>query len=233
MPSAALAALALLPLPLLLWRLLRRWRILCDAYPTPRERPLLDLSRVWVVGHAGSGKSTTARRLAARFGTHAWIDLDELHWLHGWRERPDEEMGRLLRGAMGEKGKRWVISGNYTRPPCGELLRATATAVVWVRPPFAQLLRQLVWRTFDRAVLGTRCCNGNRESIWTTLCTRESILYYVWSRAERVDAKLTRLLGGMRPGAGTAILRSRAEVDTFVATGLAGTKLATAIATES
>ena len=210
-----------------LWPLWRRWCILCAAQPTPQERQLRDLSRVWIVGHTGSGKSTTARRLAARLGTHTWIDLDELHWLPKWRERPDEEMGQLLRKAMrnaggeGAEHQRWVVSGNYTRPPCGALLRTTATAVVWVRPRFTQLLRQLVWRTLDRAVFGTPCCNGNRESLWTTLCTRDSILYYAWSRAQLVDAKLTRLLDSMRHGTGALILRSRAEVDTFVTTAQA------------
>ena len=39
------------------------------------------------LGLSGTGKTTTARRMAAKLGA-LHVDLDELHWLPGWQQRP-------------------------------------------------------------------------------------------------------------------------------------------------
>ena len=57
------------------------------------------------------------------------VDLDELHWLPGWQERPGDEMVAMLAEQLAAApGGRWVVSGNYTRF-VGSYMRAAATAL--------------------------------------------------------------------------------------------------------
>ena len=46
------------------------------------------MDRIAIVGSSGAGKSTLARRLQRERG-HAWLELDALHHLPGWRPRPE------------------------------------------------------------------------------------------------------------------------------------------------
>jgi adenylate kinase family enzyme len=68
------------------------------------------MRRVHVVGTTGSGKSTVGAALAARLGV-AHVELDALHWLPGWKERPNEEFQALVEQALTADG--WVFDGNY------------------------------------------------------------------------------------------------------------------------
>ena len=69
----------------------------------------------------------------------------------------------------------------------GDVLLEHATALVWLRPPFATRYTCLVWRTLVRSVLGLECCNGNKEKpLWHhLLAPRDSILYWSWTLAPR------------------------------------------------
>lgn len=156
-----------------------------------------DLTRVWVVGHSGTGKTTTARRMAEKLGA-LHIDLDELHWLPGWKGRPDAEMHAMLLKQLGTAPEgRWVVSGNYTRV-VGQWMREHATALVWMRPGFYANQRQLWWRTAKRWINGGTVCNGNVECLSNILQLNiESILYYGWFRFESTETKLQAIANSM------------------------------------
>jgi adenylate kinase family enzyme len=70
------------------------------------------VQRVSVVGTSGSGKSILARELARALDVPV-VELDALHWLPGWAERPDEEFAAAV--AQAAAGERWVIDGNYSK----------------------------------------------------------------------------------------------------------------------
>ena len=164
----------------------------------PLPQPLrADLTRVWVVGHSGTGKTTTARRMAAKLGA-LHVDLDELHWLPGWQQRPADEMVAMLEAQLAAApAGRWVVSGNYTRI-VGPVMREAATALVWCCPAFWANQRQLWWRTAARWLQGSRCCNGNVETPANILqLNSESILYYGWWFYDRTARKLQALADEM------------------------------------
>lgn len=196
---------------------------LAHARPAGEAHPAqANLTRVWVVGHSGTGKTTTARLLAEKLGA-LHVDLDELHWLPGWRQRPDAEMlAMLVEQLDAAPSGRWVVSGNYTRIIAPWMAEHT-TALVWMRPGFYANQRQLWRRTAKRWLDGGTVCNGNVESVANILQLNiESILYYGWVYFDATEAKLQALAnslvaeGRIRPQ-DVLMPRSLTEADELVA----------------
>jgi hypothetical protein len=183
--------------------------------PTVRLHAAHNLSRVWVVGRSGSGKSTAAEQLSLKLGV-VWVDLDELGWLPGWKSRSRADLANALEAALSGHDS-WVVSGNYTKA-CGPVLARDVTTVVWLQLPHFLRLRQLVWRTFvTRWLLGGRCCNGNKESLLTTLFSKDSILYWALYGEHGSEVRLAKVLNEtLNVDAETVVLRSRAEVEAFI-----------------
>lgn len=92
------------------------------------------MQRISVVGTSGSGKSTLARELARALDAPV-VELDALHWLPGWAERPDEEFAVAV--AQAAAGERWVIDGNYSKL-VQPLVWDRADTVVWLDLPRAR-----------------------------------------------------------------------------------------------
>ena len=175
------------------------------------RQPASDLRRVWVVGASGTGKSTVAKELAARLNV-PWIDLDELYWLPGWQPRDGSEMCTLL-GQRLSATNGWVVSGNYTSRVTATMAGHGVTALVWVRPSPIVQVQQLLWRTFvTRWLLGNTCCNGNRESLWQTCFSRDSIFFMAWKQSWGVDAKALAVVEQLNASVGVSLLRSRQDV---------------------
>jgi len=68
------------------------------------------MERVMIIGCAGVGKSTLARKLGALTGLPV-IHLDREHWRPGWVESPTDEWNDRVSELAG--GERWIIDGNY------------------------------------------------------------------------------------------------------------------------
>ncbi|MGV3617840.1 MAG: adenylate kinase [Fimbriimonas sp.] len=131
------------------------------------------MRRVHIRGTSGSGKSTLGQAIAARIRVPA-IQIDD-HWhLPGWKERPLEEFRDRIAGIVAGDG--WVLDGNYTKVT--DLIFARADTVVWLDYPFPIVLRRVIWRTLRRAYRREVICNGNRESIFKSFFTRDSIIWW-------------------------------------------------------
>jgi len=88
--------------------------------------------RIAIIGSTGSGKSTLATSLAAKL-TIPHTELDNLHWLPGWRERSNEEFRELVDLATQETA--WVIDGGYS--VVRDLVWGRADVIVWLNYSFA------------------------------------------------------------------------------------------------
>ena len=96
-----------------------------------------------VLGGAGSGKSTTARRLGDRFGLPV-VHVDHMYWAPGWTERPRDETDRLARAAA--EAEAWVFDGNHLRS--ADHRAARADLIVFLDLPLHIRLFRILWRSW-------------------------------------------------------------------------------------
>src|SRR3989338_1002761 len=68
------------------------------------------MKRILVIGSAGAGKSTFAKRLHEKLGLPL-IHLDQHYWRPGWVKPEKIEWERKVKELLG--GESWIIDGNY------------------------------------------------------------------------------------------------------------------------
>jgi adenylate kinase family enzyme len=132
------------------------------------------MKRIVVIGTTGSGKTTLAKNLAAKL-EFVHIDLDDLHWLPDWQERPSDDFRRLLTESI--RAEKWVVAGNYSSKS-QDITWPQADTLIWIDLPFWPNFRQLLRRTFRRAYTGEMICNGNTETLGKQFFTKDSILLW-------------------------------------------------------
>ena len=70
------------------------------------------MERVLLIGNAGAGKTTFARKLADKCDLPL-VHLDQLYWRGEWEHLPREEFDAVLQVEL-EKSQ-WIIDGNFNR----------------------------------------------------------------------------------------------------------------------
>ena len=147
------------------------------------------MDRVRVVGSSGSGKTTTARALAARLDVPV-LELDAVHWLPGWQERDPDEFRRLV-SDFASAAPRWVIDGNYNSR-LGDAIDHLVDTVVWLDLPRWRVTSSLVARTLRRSVTRTELWgSGNTERL-PNLFKRdplENIVLWSWTNHSRYSSR--------------------------------------------
>lgn len=133
-----------------------------------------DLKRVVVIGSSCVGKTTFAKRLAAILDVKH-IEIDRLNWLPQWRERPNEELRKLVEQETSAKS--WVVDGNYSR--VRDITWPRATHIVWLDYSFPVVLYRAMRRTIRRAYTKEEVCNGNRETFRQTFFSTDSMILWV------------------------------------------------------
>jgi len=133
-----------------------------------------DMRRVVVIGTSCSGKTTLARRAAGILGV-PHIELDAIHWLPEWQERPTEEFRELT--ALAVTADHWVVDGNYRQ--VRDIVWARATSVIWLNYLFPLVIWRALSRTISRSVGGQVLYSGNKESLRMAFLSRDSIIWWV------------------------------------------------------
>ncbi|KAF9034060.1 AAA domain-containing protein [Panaeolus papilionaceus] len=134
--------------------------------------------RVYILGNSGSGKSTTAKELAAILKVPV-ISMDQIMWGPGWTPSSNEEFQEKLRRKMAESPNGWIADGDYLRKG-SQIAFDDATDVIWLDPPLLLYFPRIIIRTLRRLLhLDPPCCEGCPETVSEAFFSRKSIL--LWS----------------------------------------------------
>lgn len=170
------------------------------------------MKRIVILGVTGSGKTTFGRKLAERLGIPA-TDLDDLHWLPGWKERKTEEFFSLAAEAAGRP--EWVIIGNYSK--VRNAVWPHADTFIWLDYPFLLVFWQLLRRCVMRAIDKNPICNGNVES-WKQLFSKDSLIIWLFTsyNRRRRDYGAIFSAAGNSPNISYIRLRSHKSADDWL-----------------
>ena len=169
-----------------------------------------------MVGSSGSGKTTTAKAIAARLNIPR-LELDAVHWLPDWQERSPEEMRTRAR-EFAESHPRWVIDGNYNGR-LGTHIDDLVDTFVWLDLPRWRVMAALLARTVRRSVTRERLWETNNYERITSLFSWDpykNLMRWSW-----INHHKNRDRYGERARAGEhhwIRLRSRGEVRRFLET---------------
>lgn len=172
-----------------------------------------DILRVSVVGTSGSGKSTFARRLAAKMNA-PHIELDQLYWGPGWSEPADDVFFPKIEAAL--SGDTWVIDGNYKRTQ--PIKWARVQLVIWLDYPLPLTLYRVTTRALSRILTRRELWpgTGNRET-WSKLFGKDSIVRWSYHTHAGNRVKYERTMADPRYAHLTFIrLRSPREAEQFL-----------------
>lgn len=129
--------------------------------------------RIIVQGTSGSGKTILARALSKKLGIEH-TEIDALHHLPDWQDRPTEELRQIIARIVERDS--WIIDGNY-KVVTSEYVRKADT-IVWLDYLFMTVFMRLFFRTVRRLITKEVLWHGNRESFKKSFFSRDSIL--VW-----------------------------------------------------
>ena len=166
-----------------------------------------DVRRILIIGPGGAGKSTLARELGRRLGLEVF-HLDRLYWRPGWVETPRDEWRKTLEGLAARDA--WIMDGNYSGTL--DLRLARSDTVVFLDLPRAVCLwgvlkRRLAYRGAARPDMAEGC----PEEL------RLKFALWVWDYQRRSRPKVLALLAAPAAGQRVIRLRSRREIEQFLA----------------
>jgi adenylate kinase family enzyme len=166
------------------------------------------MNRVLVIGNAGAGKSTFARRLGGALGLPV-IHLDSHFWRPGW-QTPKTTAWRQQLMALAASAA-WVMDGNYIntfdiRMPC-------ADSLVWLDHPRGICMRRVLMRMIrgyrrTRSDLAEGC--PDRFDI--------AFLGYVWTFPEKQWPRIADGISQFGRHLRVVRLACDREVENFLAT---------------
>ena len=165
------------------------------------------MRKVLVIGSGGAGKSIFAKQL----GEHLKIEvlhLDRFYWRSGWTEPPKSEWRKTVEELL--RRDAWIMDGNYS----GTLdLRLGACDTVI----FLDISRVVcLWRVLKR---GLKYRNGSRPDM-AEGCREKldpKFISWVWNYSNRSRPKIVEALRSHSQTKKIIWLRSRSEVETFLA----------------
>mgnify|MGYP004003408379 FL=1 len=158
------------------------------------------------------GKTTLSKALAKRFALE-FIEQDAIRHQANWVELTNDEhiVAALERFKTAPNG--WISDGNYSA--LREAVVAESDTVIVLALPW----RVMVWRTFKRTfwrgISRKELWNGNRENLFLTFFTRNSVLYDLWHRRERYRSFAETAIADTPTNVRLVIIRTARELDDF------------------
>jgi hypothetical protein len=141
-------------------------------------------------------------------------------WDAEWTRRDVDEARQIVREFIAAHPEGWVIDGNWLSRVEGLLDPGTPGGpgeVVWLDHPRAVVMRRVVSRTVQRAVLRQELWHGNRErpSSWFSRDPERNIMLWSWTQHGPTRERILRLSAAGWP---VTRLRGQREVDAWLRT---------------
>lgn len=137
--------------------------------------------RVLIAGVTGSGKTTLAKRLAARWDLRH-VEIDSLFHGPNWTPRP-EFLDDVRAFALAD---RWVTEWQYTSKGSDEIMTPRAQLAIWLDYPWPVVRGRLIRRTLSRSILRTKMYNDNVEApLWKWFSKEPDDDILRWQRKTR------------------------------------------------
>jgi len=163
------------------------------------------MKRIIIIGSPGSGKSTVAKILSAKFNLPL-IQLDHLYWLPGRIRRPAEEFYDLM--MQGCKQDAWVMDGNSIRHLTERI--AYADTIIFLDIPRRTCLWRIIKRAFHSLFTGEEFAPGCPNTLtW-------EFVSWAWHWEKRYRNEFLRILATV-PANKVMMLKNTNQVDTFLA----------------
>jgi adenylate kinase family enzyme len=138
--------------------------------------------RVLIYGVTGSGKTTLAKKLS-ELTALPWYSVDDMTWEPGWVEVANDEQRRRISEICAQP--RWILDTAYGR--WRDIPLSRAELIVALDYPRWVSLQRLLRRTAARCRDRTPICNGNTESLRTTLGPNSIIRWHFRSFSRKRD----------------------------------------------
>ena len=166
--------------------------------------------RIAVFG--GGGKTTLAGAIAKKLGV-PHIELDAIHHLPNWVERPYDEFARIVEQRIDNSPGGWVIDGNYQR--IRPLILGRADTVIVNQLPFPGMFWRILKRSIRRARTGQPMWNGNRETWRMTFASKDSILLEIIGKRHAYASAGKIIAQHTSPGTNFFLIRGSGRLDGF------------------
>ncbi|MDQ2845270.1 MAG: toxin [Actinomycetota bacterium] len=175
----------------------------------------MPVSRIWITGSSGAGKTTMASEIDRRLQLPR-LELDGL--FHGPDWTPADP--GVFRSAVLEvvAGPRWVVDGNYNGA-LGRTVADRAELRIAIDLSVPVTMSRVIRRTVRRAVTREELWNGNRGSLrnFTRWDPLENIIRWTWDNRHSYHEKALGAEKAWRAGGLPCVrLASPAQVRRFV-----------------
>jgi adenylate kinase family enzyme len=163
------------------------------------------MEKIVIIGSAGTGKSTFARKLSSILNIKV-IHLDRIFWKRGWREKPMDTRIDILQRLVQEK--EWIIEGSYLSSS-EPRLNAADTIIFLDNAPLV-CLQRIIKRHFKYHEHSRRDVpEGSKDKL--TLLLISKVLVFPFRGRRTLKQKLRKF-----PPEKVIWLRSSKEVEDFL-----------------
>lgn len=170
------------------------------------------MSKIFIVGSGGAGKSTLADALSERLAVSSY-ELDEYFWNDGWKISSQKEFLGNVKDIIAKPS--WIIDGNY-RGPIFDSVYESACIIIWLNLPKTTVM----WRCINRSIrmLLLRRKFYDKDCVPSFIGSLKA-LKFIWSTFDARNQFLAQKVNDFDDlGRESIILKTQNEIDEYLQT---------------